>query len=142
MTSTVSALKYDAAHGAFAVLQTISTLPDGFAGENSTAEVRVHPSGKFVYVSNRGHNSIAMFAVDRETGKLTPLGHESTRGKIPRNFNLDPSGNYLLAANQDSDNVVVFRVDEESGRLTATGSEVKVGAPVCVRFVALESAPQ
>jgi 6-phosphogluconolactonase len=140
MTSTVSALKYDAARGAFSVLQTLSTLPDGYDGENSTAEVRVHPSGKFVYVSNRGHNSIAMFAVDAQTGRLTPLGHESTRGKVPRNFNLDPSGRWLLAANQDSGNVVVFKVDEKSGRLAATGSEVKVGAPVCVRFVALERA--
>ncbi|MGD9647377.1 MAG: lactonase family protein [Pirellulales bacterium] len=142
MTSTVSALKYDAPRGTFSVLQTVSTLPEGFDGENSTAEVRVHPGGKFVYVSNRGHNSIAIFAVDESTGKLTPLGHESTRGRVPRNFNLDPSGHYLLAANQDSDNVVVFRVDETTGRLTATGSEAKVGAPVCVRFVELERAAQ
>jgi 6-phosphogluconolactonase len=137
MTSTVSALKYDAARGAFTVLQTTSTLPKDFAGENSTAEVRVHPGGKFVYVSNRGHNSIAMFAVDGQTGQLTPIGHESTRGKVPRNFNLDPSGRWLLAANQDSGNVVVFKVDEQTGRLAATGGEVKVGSPVCVRFVAL-----
>ena len=137
MTSTVSALKYDAARGVFTVLQTISTLPEGFAGDNSTAEVRVHPSGKFVYVSNRAHNSLAMFAIDEQTGKLTPLGHESTRGEVPRNFNLDPSGRWLLAANQDSRNVVVFKIDEKSGRLTATGQEVKVGSPVCVRFVAL-----
>ena len=137
MTSTVSALKYDAARGAFTVLQTISTLPKDFAGENSTAEVRVHPNGKFVYVSNRGHNSIAMFAIDGQMGQLTPIGHESTRGKVPRNFNLDPSGRWLLAANQDSGNVVVFKVDEQTGRLAATGSEIKVGSPVCVRFVAL-----
>jgi 6-phosphogluconolactonase len=137
MTSTVSALAYDAQRGTFDELNTISTLPaEGFEG-NSTAEVRAHPSGKFVYVSNRGHNSIAMFEVDPRTGKLTPLGHESTRGKIPRNFNLDPSGRFLLVANQDSNNVVVFRVDPDKGTLMPTGSEITVPHPVCVRFLTL-----
>lgn len=137
MTSTVSALAYDAATGKLTELQTISTLPEPTPG-NSTAETRVHPNGKFVYVSNRGHNSIALFAVDPATGKLSPLGHESTRGKVPRNFNIDPSGKFLLAANQDSANVVVFRIDEQTGKLTATGSEIQVPRPVCVRFVSLE----
>lgn len=134
MLSTVSALSYDPKLGILKELQTISTLPAGGHPGNSTAEVRVHPSGKFVYVSNRGHDSIAMFAVDAATGKLTPLGHESTRGKVPRNFNIDPSGKYLLAANQDSANIVVFEIDAEQGTLKPTGSEINVSRPVCVRF--------
>jgi len=136
MTSTVSALAYDAKHGAFTVLGTLSTLPEGYAESksNSTAETRVHPNGKFLYVSNRGHDSIAIFSIDPQTGRLKPLGHEATRGKTPRNFNLDPTGKYLIAANQDSDNVVVFRVDSNTGQLTA-GKEIQVGSPCCVRFI-------
>jgi 6-phosphogluconolactonase len=134
MASSVTALSYDPARGAFTVLETLSTLPKDFSGNNSTAETRVHPNGKFLYVSNRGHDSIAIFSIDPSTGRLKALGHESTRGKTPRNFNLDPSGNYLLAANQDSDNVVVFRVDPKTGLLTA-GEEIKVGSPCCVRFL-------
>lgn len=138
MLSTVSALAYDPEKGVLTELQTISTLPEGGHAGNSTAEVRVHPSGEFVYVSNRGHNSIAMFAVDRQTGKLTPLGQESTRGQVPRNFNIDPSGRYLLAANQDSANVVVFAIDPARGTLRPTGSEIQVSRPVCVRFYELQ----
>jgi 6-phosphogluconolactonase len=138
MTSTVTAFTYDAAKGTLKEIGTVTTLPAGFDGkENSTAEVRVHPSGKTVYVSNRGHNSIAIFSVDPATGALTPAGHESTRGGVPRNFNLDPSGRWLLAANQDTGNVVVFAVDAASGKLMATGQEIKVPRPVCVRFVEL-----
>ena len=136
ITLTVTVFRYDAAGGGLTELQTISTLPQGVVGDgNSTAEVRVHPTGRFVYVSNRGHNSIALFAVDQSTGKLTPMGHEPTRGEIPRNFNLDPTGSYLLAANQNTHNVVVFRVDPSTGKLEATGSEVEVSSPVCVRFM-------
>ncbi len=137
ITSTVTALTYDAQRGAFEELHTISTLPEPVEG-NSTAEIRVHPNGKFVYVSNRVHNSIAMFVVDEATGKLTPIGHEPTGGEIPRNFNLDPSGRFLLAANQDSDNVVVFRVNADDGTLHPTGTEIEVPTPVCVRFLALD----
>lgn len=137
MTSTVSALLYDPQRGVLEELQTVSTLPEGGFAGNSTAEVRVHPTGRWVYVSNRGHNSIAIFAVDSESGKLQPRGHESTRGAIPRNFNIDPSGKYLLAANQDSDNVVVFRIDPDHGTLTATESEISVPRPVCVQFFQL-----
>lgn len=142
MLSTVSALKYDPHRGAFTVLQTISTLPEGGHEGNSTAETRVHPSGRFVYVSNRGHDSIAGFAVGPTDGeltprKLTPIGHTPTGGRVPRNFNIDPSGRYLLAANQDSGNVVVFHINPDSGRLTPAGSEISVPRPVCVRFVPL-----
>lgn len=139
ITSSVTAFTYDAKNGVFKDIQTISTLPTSYKEEgNSTAEIRVHPNGRFLYVSNRGHNSIAIFAIDPSTGKLTPLGHESTRGEVPRNFNLDPSGQFLLAANQKTDNVVVFRVDSKTGLLEPTGSEIEVGMPVCIRFLEID----
>jgi 6-phosphogluconolactonase len=95
----------------------------------------VHPSGKFLYVSNRGHNTIAIFSIDPASGKLTPAGHQSSGGKIPRNFRPDPSGKWLLAANQDSDSVVVFKVDPQSGALTPMGASVSIGKPVCIKFL-------
>ena len=119
-------------------VQTITPLPAGASGVNSTAEVQVHPSGKFVYGSNRGHNSIAVFKVDAKKGTLTPVEQTSTQGKTPRNFGIDPTGAWLLAANQDTDNVVVFRIDQKTGRLTPTGQVLEVGAPVCVKFVPLK----
>ena len=115
--------------------QTVSTLPEGSRVANTTAEVQVHPSGKFLYGSNRGADSIAVFHVNPQTGELTPAGHQSTGGKTPRNFGIDPSGAFLLAANQDSDSVTVFRIDPASGGLTPTGQKVEVGKPVCVKFV-------
>jgi 6-phosphogluconolactonase len=136
INSTVTALGYDAARGAFKPLESVSTLPEGYQGRSSTtAEVAVHPSGKFLYGSNRGHDSIAAFAIDPATGKLRLIGHEPTQGKNPRNFAIDPTGTYLLAANQDSNNVVVLRIDAASGKLQPTGHSIKVGAPVCVEFV-------
>ncbi len=133
MGSTVTVLRYDEA---LRQVQTISTLPPDFKGRNTCAEVQVHPSGRFVYASNRGHDSIALFKVDPVSGRLTSLGHQSTLGKTPRHFALDPSGKWLLAENQDTDNVVVFQVDAETGRLTPTGQQVELGAPVCSVFVA------
>ena len=135
LLSTVTAFAHNADTGALTEIQTISTLPDGFDEENTTAEIRVHPSGKFVYGSNRGHDSIAAFGVDPDTGKLTPLGHTSSRGNSPRNFTIDPSGRYALAAHQLSDNVVAFRINQDTGLLEPTGSELKVAMPVCVVFV-------
>ena len=132
--STVSAFAYDGERGALQIVQTISTLPDDFVGRNSTAQIVAHPNGRFLYVSNRGHDSIATFAVDGETGRLRALGHEPTQGQTPRNFNLDPTGAYLLAANQSSNNVVSFRVDQETGRLQPTGRSLEVMAPVCLVF--------
>ena len=134
MGSTVTAFGYDARRGDLKSFQTVSTLPEGFAGNNTTAEIFVHPSGKFLYGSNRGHDSIAIFAVDAATGKLASVGHESTRGKNPRGFNLDPTGTWLVAGNQDTDNVVVFRVDARTGKLRPTGQSVTVGTPVCIEF--------
>jgi len=140
MKCTLTVLSYDAARGELKELQSVSTLP---AGETvkpnySTAEVATHPMGKFLYGSNRGHNSIVVFAIDGTTGKLTYVENVSTEGKTPRNFGIDPAGRFLLAANQDSDSIVVFALDQESGRLTPTPNRIEVGAPVCVTFVPAE----
>jgi 6-phosphogluconolactonase len=135
LNSTVTAFAYDARTGELKTLQAVSTLPEGFIGENSTAEVQVSPNGRFLYGSNRGHNSIAIFAIAPKTGLLNYLGYEPTQGKTPRNFSLDPSGNYLIAANQDSDSLVVFRVDAGTGRLTPTGQVITTPMPVCVTFL-------
>jgi 6-phosphogluconolactonase len=137
MSSTLTALTYDARRGTLEELQTISTLPEKFSGESTCAEVQVHPSGKFVYGSNRGHDSIAVFATDPKTGKLAFVEHQPTKGKTPRHFGIDPTGKWLLVENQGSDSIVVFRIDANTGRLSATGQSVEVGAPVCVVFVGL-----
>lgn len=136
MTSTITAFAYNPETGALTELHTLSTIPQPTPG-NSTAEIVVHPSGKFVYVSNRGHDSLAMYAIDPATGKLTSLGNAPTGGKTPRNFNIDPTGKWVLAANQSSSTVVVHAIDQATGKLTPTGQSIAVGAPVCVRFVAL-----
>jgi 6-phosphogluconolactonase len=136
LDSTVTVFRYVAARGSLEFLQSVSSLPRGFHGVNYPAEVVVHPSGKFLYGSNRGHDSIAIFAIDAASGKLRPIGHQPTGGKEPRNFNIDPSGKYLLAANQNSDNVAVFRIDAATGLLHPTGQSVAVPSPVCVVWVA------
>lgn len=133
MGSSVTTFAVDGAAGSLKPYQTLSTLPEAFKGENSCAEIEVHPSGRFVYASNRGHNSIAVFSVG-EDGTLNPVQHEASGGKTPRFFALDPSGKWLLAANQDSDNLTVFSVEKESGRLRGTGQALEVGKPVCVVF--------
>jgi 6-phosphogluconolactonase len=134
---TVTAFSYDPKRGELKELQTISTLPAGESVQPSysTAEVQVHPSGRFLYGSNRGHNSIAVFSLDSVTGQLTAVDHVPTQGKVPRNFGIDPTGTFLLAANQNSDSVVVFRIDRQTGKLTPTGHVAEVGSPVCVKFV-------
>ena len=135
LDSTVTAFRYDSESGQLTEIQTVSTLPAGFEGENYTAEVVVDPSGRFLYGSNRGHNSITVFEIDSAEGTLRLLEVESTGGKWPRNFNVDPTGSFLLAANQQSDNVVVFRIDQASGELDPTGHVVSVPGPSCVKFV-------
>ena len=131
---TVTAFRYNAKRGRLRTLQTLSTVPQPVDG-NSTAEVLVHPTGQFLYGSNRGHNSIAIFRINEKNGKLTALGHESTRGSTPRNFGIDPTGQFLLAANQQSDNVAVFRINQDTGKLKFTGNEIKLSKPVCVRMI-------
>ena len=141
MGCTVTAFGYDARRGALSEVQTASTLPADYRGANSTAEVQVHPGGRFLYGSNRGHDSIAVFAVNGETGVLTPLGHQSTMGKTPRNFGIDPTGTFLLAANQNSDTLVVFRIDPQTGSLRPTGAVADVPSPVCVKFMPIPKRP-
>jgi 6-phosphogluconolactonase len=137
MASTVTAFQWDGERGALREISTVSTLPKDFTGQNSTAEVQVHPSGKFVYGSNRGHDSIAVFKVDPKQGSLTPVEQTSTQGEVPRNFGIDPEGKYLFAANQNSASVVVFKIDGATGKLTPTGKKLQVAYPVCVKFLPL-----
>ena len=139
LANTVTAFSYDAQQGVLEEIQTISTLPPDFKEASYTAEVVVHPSGKFLYGSNRGHDSLAIYGIDATSGKLTLVGHEPTGGKTPRNFAAEPSGKYVLAANQGSDSVFVFRVEPHSGRLQRVGDGLKVPTPVCLRFLACES---
>lgn len=134
LASTITAFRWDGRHGILDEIQTVSTLPKDFSGENYTAEVVVHPGGDYLYGSNRGHDSIAAFAVDRE-GRLSLIGLTPTQGSFPRNFALDPTGAWLLAANQRSHNVVLFRVDRRTGKLEPAERTLRIGAPVCVRFV-------
>ena len=139
MLLTVTAFQWDAKKGVLKEMQTISTLPEGAnrAGA-STAEVLVHPSGKWLYGSNRGHNTIALFSINQTDGKLTAVDHVSSQGRTPRNFRIDPTGNYLFAGNQDTDNMVLYRIDQATGKLTPMGKQVEVGAPVSIRFLALK----
>ncbi len=132
--NTVVAFEYNANHGLLTEIQSITTLPKEFTGTSHTAEVVVHPSGKFVYGSNRGHDSIAAFAVDEKTGKLTATGHQGDGIKTPRNFAIEPTGKFLLVGNQGADSVIVFAIDPKTGTLTPTASKIEVGSPVCIRF--------
>ena len=138
MNLTVTAFNWNAGKGTLTEMQTIATLPEGAERKGaSTAEILVHPSGKWLYGSNRGHDTIAQFNIAAD-GKLTAAGHTPTQGQIPRNFRIDPTGNYLFAANQNSDNIVLFRIDQTNGKLTPTGKQIMVGAPVSIRFLAVK----
>ena len=141
LSSTLTAFAYDAGAGSLRDLQTVSTLPSGFTGANSTAEVAVSPDGRFLYGSNRGHDSLAVFAVEGATGKLSLVGHVPTRGRHPRHFEIDPTGAYLIAANRDSDNLAVFRLDRQTGKLEPVGEPVRVPRPVCVRMRLVDRPP-
>ena len=134
MKSTVTALSFDSRSGTFRQLQTVSSLPADFKGKNDAAELVVSPSGKFVYASNRGSDTIAVFSIGRD-GKLSNVEYAPTKGKTPRGFRLDPSGSYLFAANQESNNIVIFKVDAKSGKLTPTGQVLEAPSPVDVKFV-------
>ena len=138
LQSTITAFTYDKSRGTLQKLNTVSALPKNFSGNNTAAEIKVHPSGKFLFASNRGDDSIAAFSIDAHTGDLTLIDFFPTQGKTPRNFEIDPTGKLLLVANQDSNNIVVFRIDQSSGRLTPTGQTLNVPAPVCLKFVAIE----
>jgi 6-phosphogluconolactonase len=135
LDSTITALSYDPERGVLTKVQTVSTLPKGYKGNTTTAEVQVHPSGKFLYGSNRGHDSIVTYRIDAKSGELTYVGHQKDGIKVPRNFGIDPSGTFLLVANQDSNSLVVFRIDPKTGELKPTGHRAEVPKPVCVKFV-------
>jgi 6-phosphogluconolactonase (cycloisomerase 2 family) len=134
LDSTVTAFGWDSERGELKPFQVIPTLPETFMGNNQPAEIQVAPSGNFVYVSNRGHDSIVTYGVDPATGRLTLQGFEPTQGRTPRFFTLDPTGSLLYAANLESDNIVAFRVDQKSGKLIPTGQVVQTGSPSCIIF--------
>jgi 6-phosphogluconolactonase len=132
--ATVTAFAQDQVRGNLKEVQTVPTLSKDFTGENTSADIHVSPDGRFLYCSNRGHDSIAAFKIDPRNGTLTFIAHESTGGKTPRNFAIDPTGTFLLVANQNSDNVITFRRDRKTGRLSATGHVAQVPSPVCLKF--------
>ena len=138
LQSTITTFAYDSSKGVLTKLNSVSTLPKGFSGNNDTAEIKVHPNGKFLFASNRGHDTIVVFSIDSQTGAITLVDHFPTQGKTPRNFELDPTGSLLLVANQDTNNIAVFRIDPNSGRLTFTGQTVNVPSPVCLKFLAVD----
>jgi len=132
---TISSLAYNAKQGMLKEIQIVPTLPADFSGANTCADIHVAPNGKFLYGSNRGHDSIVSYRIDEKTGKLEYVEHTSTGGKTPRNFAIDPDGQFLLAANQNSDSIVVFRIDEKSGKLEPTGKTAQVPSPVCLKLI-------
>ncbi len=140
MLMTVTSFAYDAEKGALQEIETVSTLPEADRGKEgfSTAETVAHPNGRFVYVSNRTHDTIAVFTCDEATGKLTLVQNAPAEGKIPRNFSIDPSGKWMIVAHQDSNTAAVLKIDPESGKLSPTGTKIDVGGAVCVRFLPLE----
>ena len=135
LDSTVGCYRYDGDNGSLHEIQSLSTLPEDFIGSSTCADLQVSPSGQFLYGSNRGHDSIVIYKIDQSTGRLSCIGHESTRGNTPRNFAIDPAGNFLLAANQDSDTIVTFRIDPQTGKLHPTGQITEVPTPVCVKII-------
>lgn len=138
MGSTVVGYNWDGTKGVLTEFQTHSLLPQGFTTESTAAEIEVHPNGKFVYCSNRGHDSIAVFAIDPATGRLTLVEHAPTQGKNPRNFTFDPTSKWMLVTNQVGNNAVIFRVDPASGKLTQVGQPVEIPAPCCERFLPVQ----
>ncbi|MGA2786337.1 MAG: lactonase family protein [Verrucomicrobiota bacterium] len=135
MGCTVTGFKWNAEKGSLKEFQTISTLPEGFKGTNTCAELLIHPNGRFLYGSNRGNDSIAVFAINQKNGKLTLVERVASQGKWPRNFTFDPTGKWILCSNHNSDNAVVFRVDGATGKLTQVGQPVAVPFPFCTRFL-------
>jgi len=135
LDSTMTSFQYNEINGTLTPIETVSTLPGDFTGTSYCADVHVSPSGRFLYGSNRGHNSIVVFEIDPRTGKFKLVEHVSTEGDWPRNFTIDPSGKFLLVANQRSENVVTFNINQSTGRLTPTGNNEQLPSPVCLRFL-------
>jgi len=134
LDSTIAALAFDAASGGLALLQTVPALPSGYTEESHCAGLQLTPDGRYLYGSNRGHDSLVVCAVDQATGKLSFVEHHSCLGRTPRDFAVDPTGRFLLVANQDSDAVIVLRIDPRSGKLTDSGQRAEIGTPMCVKF--------
>ena len=139
LDSTVTAYRYHSEAGLFEELQIISALPNDFNGENLCADIHVSPDGKYLYASNRGHDSIVYFLINQDSGRLTYLNHVSTEGREPRNFAIDPSGNFLLVANQKTDTIVTFKIDSDTGQLSRSGYQEELSMPVCIKFAHLRS---
>lgn len=141
IANTVNMYVWKEATGTLTEVQSLSTLPPGFTGTNTAAEVQIHPNGRFLYVSNRGQNGISLFSIDPPTGIMTYVSNVPTQGKTPRNFTLDPTGQWLLASNQDSNSALIYKVDQKTGALTQVGPVVTLpAAPFCERFVAVPTA--
>lgn len=138
LNSTITSCTYDAKSGKLTKVMVVNALPEGFDGESYCADIHVSPDGKFLYGSNRGHNSIVIFKIDKKTGELAYVDHHSVNGKWPRNFVIDPTGKFLLVANQHTDNIVVFKIDTETGKLRTNGVEVKVTKPVCLKILVMK----
>jgi 6-phosphogluconolactonase len=134
LNSTISFLEYQAERETTTLVQTVSMLPENFAGQNTGAEILVAPSGKLLYASNRGHDSLVIYAINQANGQLTLIGHQSTLGKSPRHFTFDSKGKFLVVANQDSDSLAVFELDQSSGSLTSLGDPIPSPTPVCIQF--------
>jgi 6-phosphogluconolactonase len=138
LTSTVGVFSYNKSTGSLTTLaDSIPSLPQDFTGKNTAADIHVHPNGNYLYTSNRGHNSIAIFSIDK-AGMIKLTGQQDTKGKIPRNFMIDLKGDYLFVANQDSDNIVIFKIDPKTGKLRDTGNQIKVPAPACLKMLTLK----
>ncbi len=135
LNGTLTAFSWDAASGRLTETQTIATLPDGFAGANLNAEIQLHPNGRFLYTSARGHDAIAVFAINPATGRLTLVQDMPNRGKTPRYFGFDPTGQWIISGNQESNTAVVFKVDSVTGRLTPSGEPVTAPGPICMAFI-------
>ena len=138
LQSSITAFAYDASRGTLNKLKTVSTLPKNFSGSSAAAEIKIHSSGKFLFASNRGDDTIAVFSIDSKTGALTLAGYFPTQGKTPRNFEIDPTGKVLFVANQDTNNIAVFQIDSNNGRLTPTKQTLRVPSPACLKFMAVE----
>lgn len=135
LNSTLSTLAYDSARGSLAVLQTVPTLPVGYSGESYCSAVHITPDGRFLYGGNRGHDSLAIYAIDPTSGWLTYVGHQPTGGEIPRDFCIDPTGRFLIVGNQNSDTLVTFRIHPDTGSLEAAGPVVTVPTPTCLKMI-------
>ncbi|GAB2587693.1 lactonase family protein [Spirosoma areae] len=133
MGATITGLMYK--NGQLVPFQTVNNLPDAYTGRKWSADIHISPDGKFLYGSNRAHESVVIFSVDQKTGQLTLVGYQPVNGKTPRNFAIDPTGNFVLVANQDSDNITIFKRDKNTGKLTPTGKEIRISMPVCLKFI-------